>query len=83
MNKTCSLCDIDVGERATVERLETRGSMRRRLLDIGLCKGTVVECVGRSPMGDPRAYLIRGAIIAIRSYDSSTVIVNRGCGYGT
>ncbi len=83
MNKTCSLSDIDVGERATVVRLETCGSMRRRLLDIGLCKGTVVECVGRSPMGDPRAYLIRGAIIAIRSYDSRTVIVNRGCRYGT
>ncbi len=83
MNKTCSLSDINVGERATVERLETCGSMRRRLLDIGLCKGTVVECVGRSPMGDPRAYLIRGAIIAIRSYDSRTVIVKRGCGYGT
>lgn len=83
MNKTCSLCDIDVGERAVVERLETCGTMRRRLLDIGLCKGTSVECVGKSPMGDPRAYLIRGAIIAIRSYDSRTVIVQRGCEYGT
>lgn len=82
MNETCSLCDIEVGERAVVERLETCGSMRRRLLDIGLCRGTPVECVGRSPMGDPCAYLIRGAIIAIRSYDSKTVIVKRGCGYG-
>ncbi len=80
MNNTQTLCDIEVGERAVVERLETEGSMRRRLLDIGLCKGAVVECVGKSPMGDPRAYLIRGAIIAIRSYDSKTVIVERGCG---
>lgn len=78
MNNNRSLCDLEVGEHAVVERLETAGSMRRRLLDIGLCQGAVVECVGKSPMGDPRAYLIRGAIIAIRSYDSKTVIVKTG-----
>lgn len=85
MSENCTLCDIDVGERAVVKRLETAGSMRRRLLDIGLCEGTPVECVGISPMGDPKAYLIRGAVIAIRSYDSRTVIVSsqRRCGNGT
>ncbi|MCH5205797.1 MAG: ferrous iron transport protein A [Oscillospiraceae bacterium] len=75
MDNFCSLCDIKVGERAVVERLRTHGSMRRRMLDIGLCDGTVVECVGRSPMGDPSAYLIRGAVIAIRANDSRGVIV--------
>lgn len=69
------LCDVEVGENAVVERLRIHGSMRRRMLDIGLCGGTVVECVGRSPMGDPSAYLIRGAVIAIRSCDSRGVIV--------
>ena len=49
--------------------------MRRRLLDIGLSDGTEVQCVGRSPMGDPSAYLIRGAVIAIRSNDSRGVKV--------
>lgn len=75
MDNFCSLCDIKVGERAVVERLRIHGSMRRRMLDIGLCDGTVVECVGRSPMGDPSAYLIRGAVIAIRANDSRGVIV--------
>lgn len=72
-----SLCDIDVGETAVVERLCVHGTMRRRLLDIGLCDGTVVRCVGRSPMGDPSAFLIRGAVIAIRSCDSRGVKVRR------
>lgn len=71
----CSLCDIEVGECAVVERLCVHGNMRRRLLDIGLCDGTKVTCVGRSPMGDPSAYLIRGAVIAIRSSDSRGVKV--------
>lgn len=75
MNDTMRLCDIGVGENAVVERLCIHGSMRRRMLDIGLCRGTRVQCVGRSPMGDPSAYLIRGAVIAIRACDSRGVIV--------
>lgn len=73
----CTLNEIEIGERAIVEELQTVGAMRRRLLDIGLCGGTEVECVGRSPMGDPSAYLIRGAVIAIRAHDCCGVIVRR------
>ena len=66
------------GERARVRTLETAGAMRRRLLDIGLVEGTEVECVGRSPGGDPAAYLIRGAVIAIRDADAAGILVSRG-----
>ena len=76
--KVCTLNDIKIGERVVVEELKTVGAMRRRLLDIGLCGGTSVECVGRSPMGDPSAYLIRGAVIAIRASDCRGVIVRGG-----
>lgn len=67
------LCRLSPGERAVVHRLDTAGGMRRRFLDIGLTEGTAVECVGRSPFGDPAAYLIRGAVIAIRAADSQSV----------
>ena len=53
--------------------IETQGAMRRRLQDIGLISGTRVECVGVSPLGDPAAYLIRGAVIALRREDSDGV----------
>lgn len=65
------------GQQAVVQRLWTQGDMRRRLLDIGLIPGTKVECVGRSPMGDPGAFLIRGAVIAIRRKDCSGIMVER------
>lgn len=55
--------------------METTGPMRRRLLDIGLVEDTAVECLGRSPGGDPAAYLIRGAVIAIRREDSAGVVL--------
>ncbi len=63
------------GETATVCNIEASGNIRRRLLDIGLVKGTKVECIQRSPLGDPVAYLIRGSIIALRSEDSKKVII--------
>lgn len=76
MSQCIPLSDIAVGENATVATLTTEGSMRRRLLDIGLTANTPVECLGRSPSGDPSAYLIRGAVIAIRSTDSQTILVS-------
>lgn len=63
------------GEVARVCELRTKGSMRRRFLDIGLICGTEVECVGKSPMGDPMAFMIRGAVIAIRSEDCANILV--------
>ncbi len=50
-------------------------AMRRRLNDIGLIPGTRVECLGRSPGGDPSAYLIRGAVIALRRSDSQNILI--------
>lgn len=49
--------------------------MRRRLQDIGMIEGTTVECVGKSPLGDPCAFLIRGAVIALRKEDAGSVMV--------
>lgn len=70
------LPDIPPGGSAVVKRLCARGNMRRRLLDLGLVEGARVECLGRSPLGDPSAYVIRGAVIAIRSEDSRNIIVS-------
>lgn len=75
MENDIRLNDINPGEHAIVSKIQTTGSMRRRLLDIGLVENTDVECIGRSPGGDPSAYLIRGAVIAIRSEDSRDILV--------
>lgn len=77
MNSEYSLNDIARGESAVVKRLLTHGTMRRRLLDIGLSEGARVCCVGCSPLGDPRAYLICGAVIAIRKKDARNVLIEK------
>ena len=75
MYKNITLNDINPGQTATVKELRSTGSIRRRLLDIGLVENTEVECLGRSPAGDPSAFLIRGAVIAIRSEDCKDIKV--------
>ena len=70
-----TLNTIPEGGKVRVSRLLSSGSMRRRLLDIGLIEGTDVECLQRSPAGDPVAYLIRGAVIALRAEDASHILV--------
>jgi len=73
MNGT--LNDIAVGERAVVTQLTAQDGMRGRLLDIGFTCGARVRCLFAAPSGEPRAYLIRGAVIALRREDADTVHV--------
>ena len=81
MNSDIHLGDLRLGERAVVEGIFPPhgdfAAMHRRLLDIGLVSGAEVECVGKSPCGDPSAYRIRGAIVAIRAEDGRYVLVQR------
>ena len=75
MNAT--LNQLTQGESATVVDLLSTGNMRRRMLDIGLIEGTRIKCLQKSPSGDPIAYLIRGAVIALRSEDSKDIVIKQ------
>lgn len=75
MKNTKCLNDISSGQTAIIKELRSAGNIRRRLLDIGLIENTKVECLGRSPCGDPIAFLIRGAVIAIRSEDCNDILI--------
>lgn len=51
------------------------GELKRRFLDLGIIKGTEIEVLYKSPFGDPKAYLIRGAVIAIRNEEGKKIQV--------
>lgn len=70
-----SLNHLPIGQKAKVKELTSDGKTRRRMLDLGLIIDTVVEALLRSPAGDPVAYDIRGAVIALRSEEASKIIV--------
>ena len=71
---TQKLSDIAPGKCAAVCGIVAEESMAR-LMDIGMVQDTVVECLMKSPLGDPAAYLIKGAVIALRREDAGTVLV--------
>lgn len=70
-----SLNYLPLGRMGIVRELRAEPNQRRRLLDLGLIRGTAVEAVLRSPGGDPMAFSIRGALIALRETESSQVMI--------
>jgi len=77
MENLIALSSLHPGEDGIVRRMETAGAMRRRLRDVGLIEGARVRCVGRSPGGDPAAYEICGAVLALRDSDGGQVYIER------
>ncbi len=74
-----TLADVTPGQLARVLGINFRlqGPQRRRLLDLGLVPGTVVEAELASAGGDPVAFRIRGALIALRKDQSRWIQVDR------
>ncbi len=71
-----TLTHLEEGQFGRVYQILTTGTMRRRLLDLGVIEGTTIECIHKSPWGDPIAFKIRGAIIALRTEDSENILIN-------
>lgn len=69
------LTQLKEGQMGRVKMLYATGNMRRRLQDLGIVEGTPIECLHKSPYGDPVAYKIRGTIIALRSEDANKIII--------
>lgn len=64
---------MKIGERMVIKNLMGEEKFRRRLYDLGFVPGTKAECIGISPFGNPKAYLIRGAVIALRNEDAENI----------
>lgn len=73
--KDVSLYDVPLGKKVVVKKVLSDGSIKRRLLDIGLTPGTVVESTLSNPGGNLIAYMIRGALIAIRDDDAKKILI--------
>lgn len=77
VNDLCGLNELEEGERCIAKVITAGGSIRRRLLDIGVTEGTKIRCVRKSLSGDPAAYEIRGALIALRNDTAALIRVER------
>jgi ferrous iron transport protein A len=66
------------GEQGTIEHVDSRASsIRLRLLEMGLTKGTDIELIRFAPMGDPIEISVRGYRLSLRRVEAESVIVNK------
>jgi DtxR family Mn-dependent transcriptional regulator len=74
-----SLTNLKPGEIGEVVTLSPaiRGVERRRFMDLGILPGTKIRVEMTSPVGDPTAYRIRDAVIALRSAQAKSILVSR------
>lgn len=70
-----SLKDVKVGESAEVVKLHGEGAVRRRIMDMGLTKGTVIRVHKVAPLGDPMELTVRGYELSIRKADAEMIEV--------
>lgn len=80
MNELIALPALRPGEGGAVRRMRGPEPLIRRLRDLGLIEGAAVRCLGRSPGGDPAAYRICGAVLALRDSDCGGILVSRDGG---
>ena len=71
-----NLNQLPLNKSGKINKIECGEGIKRRLLDMGLVKGTEITPILISPSGDPRAFLVRGTIIAIREEDAKNRKIN-------
>ena len=69
------LSDLKVGEKGVVSRVVGDRATRRRLLDMGLTRGTEVVVVRKAPLGDPIELLLKGYNLSLRRSECENVYV--------
>ena len=70
-----TLKDVKVGESAVVVKLHGEGALKRRIMDMGLTKGTEVYVRKVAPLGDPMELTVRGYELSLRKSDAEQIEV--------
>ncbi len=68
------LSDLPVGARCIIQDIQAPTAVQHRLCALGFCRGAQVRCVGQAPLGDPRAYELGGAVLALRRVDAAALL---------
>ncbi|HIS13034.1 MAG TPA: ferrous iron transport protein A [Candidatus Ornithospirochaeta stercorigallinarum] len=70
-----TLGEAKVGSTVSVEKIEGDGAYKRRIMDMGITKGTELYIRKVAPLGDPVEITVRGYELSVRKSDASCVIV--------
>lgn len=65
-----TLRDVAVGQTATVAKIHGEGALKRRIMDMGITKGTEIYVRKVAPLGDPIEVTVRGYELSLRKEDA-------------
>lgn len=71
-----TLADLLPGESATVKKIMGKGPIRRRLMDMGLVRGVIVQALKIAPLGDPVEYKVLGYHLALRKTEAHLIEID-------
>jgi ferrous iron transport protein A len=71
-----TLKDVAVGESATIIKINGEGKVKRRIMDMGITKGTEVFVRKVAPLGDPIEITVRGYELSIRKADAEILEIS-------
>lgn len=71
-----TLKDAKVGETVTVAKLHGEGPVKRRIMDMGITKGTDIYVRKAAPLGDPIEVTVRGFELSLRKDEAQNVLVS-------
>jgi FeoA domain. len=69
------LKDIPCGRTVTVRKIIGQGAVKRRIMDMGITKGTEIYVRKVAPLGDPMEVTVRGYELSIRKADAGMILV--------
>lgn len=70
-----TLKDVPVGTTVKVVKLTGEGALKRRLMDMGITKGTEILVRKVAPLGDPIEVNVRGYELSIRKSEAESILV--------
>ncbi len=70
-----TLKDVSIGKSAKVVRLHSEGALKRRIMDMGITRGTLITVRKTAPLGDPLEITLRGYELSIRKADAELIEV--------
>lgn len=75
MSKLLGLHEVEIKSRARVVQIVPESRMRKRIMDMGIVRGTEILVEGRAPMGDPIEIQVRGYNLSLRKSEAKDIIV--------
>lgn len=70
-----TLKNVECGQTVKVSRLGGEGAVRRRIMDIGITKGTEIYVRKVAPLGDPIEVTVRGYELSLRKGEAENIVV--------